>query len=189
MKIKKLILLFSLIFILAGVCEAKKIKHSFKIEKEQKNAGKKNTEEIKKGKAINLKDSLIFNSAITESVVDTISGLEINLLQDLKKCLFAGFDKEVNSSKESFILKNDSQQKIIGFIVRIDYLDMKGRMLHSRTIEEEGEVPPGETRRFDIRSWDIQHTYYYYRGNEPKKVATPFDVKFTPEVFFIEDSL
>ena len=66
---------------------------------------------------------------------------------------------------------------------------MKGRMLHSRIVELDCEVPPEESRKFDITSWDKQHTYYYYLGNEPKKVATPFQVKFLPLSFRVKEDL
>lgn len=106
---------------------------------------------------------------------------------DIDQIKFAGYDKEVNSSKESFIIVNNSLLPIISMSVEIIYTDMDGRMLHLRELDINCEVPPGQSRRKDIASWDSQHTYYYYLGNEPKKVATPFKVEFRPLIITIEN--
>lgn len=151
---------------------AKKIKSSLKIEKDKAN-GKGETTKFE-GRCINLSDS-------TELTLSADS----LLFEGLKIVNFAGYDKEPNSNKESFIMVNPSNNCITGYKVRIDYLDMQGRMLHSRELTEQCIVPAGETRRFDTKSWDLQHTYYYYLGNEPKRVATPFQVVFTPLAFWI----
>ncbi|MCH5224655.1 MAG: hypothetical protein J1D77_01600 [Muribaculaceae bacterium] len=156
--------------------EAKKIKHSFTIAKEKKGVTKKNVEMT--GCPISMADSLAANN---ESVHNTSTQIHPDIFQ----CGFAGYDKEPNSNIESFILINKSGNTITGYEVRIDYLDMQGRMLHSRVVKEPCEVPPHETRRLDIKSWDTQRTYYYYLGNAPRKVATPYQVNFTPLTFWV----
>lgn len=153
--------------------EARKIKNSFIIEKGKKSDLK--PEQKIEGQEINLADSL----GISEDI--------LNIQSNLKHCNFSGYDKEINSNLESFILENNSDKVVTGYKVRIDYIDMKGRMFHSRTVTLPGFVPQGEARRFDIPTWDKQHTYYYYLGNEPKRVATPFQVIFTPLAFWIEN--
>lgn len=142
---------------------AKKIKNSFKIEKESTLKSSKKV--LPEGERIDLTDSI--NSPGPG-------------------CKFSGYDKEVSSGMESFILTNPGEKTITGFQARIDYLDMKGRMLHSRIVEERCYVPPGESRRIDIKSWDPQHMYYYYLGNEPRRVATPFKVEIRPEALWVE---
>ena len=152
-------------------CDAKKIRNSFTIEKTagSKTNGRNNTKI--KGIKVNLSDTVL----IKECDLQGIQGLN-----------FAGYDKEPNSTKESFILVNPTNKTIKGYEVKIDYLDMQNRMLHSKVHRQSCEVPPGENRRFDLSSWDLQRTYYYYLGNEPKKVATPFKVAFTPLTIWIE---
>ena len=145
--------------------EGKKIKNSFFIEKKKEN---------KKG--THLQD---LTGRKIEIVEDSILGIKLNSIT------FSGFDKEVNSSRESFLVTNGSEIILTGIEIRIDYLDMEGRMLHSNIVREKCHIPAGETRRIDIKSWDTQHTYYYHLGNEPKKVATPFNVKITPIFFWI----
>ena len=154
--------------------DAKKIKNSFKIEKETK--GTRFDSNL-----INLEDDEI---NLTDSVILRDSGLT-DVIEELLKCKFAGYDKELNSNIESFIIVNSGGRWIKGFKIRIDYLDMTDRMLHSRVISQSVEVPPGESRRVDLKSWDSQHTYYYYLGNEPRRVASPFKVAISPLSFWI----
>lgn len=153
---------------------AKKIKNSFRIDK---NVGSshRNIVEIE-GEEMILADSLINLNPEYQKV-----------LHELKECYFSGFDKEANSNIESFLLVNNSSKTITGFEVKIDYLDMKDRMFHSRTIRESCDIPAGESRKIDINGWDKQHTYYYYLGNQPRRVATPFKVAFTPLSYWIQD--
>lgn len=165
---------FFLLLIIVGLpffyTEAKKIKQTFKIEKESKIDKGKN--EIISGYEISVKDSLDLK--------------KFPEFSSLIKVTFAGYDKEANSSRESFIIVNPTDKVITGYEVKIEYFDLKGRMLNSRIVKETCLVPPGESRHLNIKSWDTQHTYYYYLGNEPKKVATPFKVSFIPLTFWIE---
>ena len=165
----KLLLILLLFLGFVPPASARKVKQTFKIEKSaggSRKEGKKLKPQDFEGREISADDSLEWTGKIRE-----IS--------------FVGYDKEPNSNKESFLLVNPSDKKVLGYKVKIDYLDLQGRMLHSRIIEETCEVPAGETRRIDIPSWDTQHTYYYYLGNEPKRVATPFKVVFEPLSFRI----
>lgn len=182
-KIDLLIIAFIGLILWISPCnlKAKKIKNSFTIEKTSKSK-KKLPETSLPFVEIWISDTLANEDDNGKTLNNDI------LVTNLKKCSFAGFDKEPNSNMESFHLSNNSETTIIGYRVRVDYLDMQGRMLHSRVLNESCMVPPGETRRCDIKSWDTQHTYYYYLGNAPKKVATPFKVVFHPLAFRIEEN-
>ena len=147
---------------------AKRVKNSFSISKS--NSKKKEIKEKFSGIGISLIDSISIAS----------SGIE-----GIERVHFSGYEKEANSNMESFILTNTTDRDIFGFEVRIDYMDMQDRMLHSRVLKEELRVPPKESRHVDIKTWDSQHTYYYYLGNEPKRVATPFQVSFKPQRYWI----
>lgn len=162
--------------------EAKKIKNSFRIDKEKKTSSKGEEPAHIEGVEINLTDSLCSDG---QQPIDDPRLMEVR--EQLRKCYFSGYDKEISSNVESFILTNTIGRPIKGFKVRIDYLDMQGRMLNSRTVRLACDVPPAESRRFDIKGWDKQHTYYYYLGNQPKRVATPFQVTFYPLSFWIEE--
>ena len=165
-------ILIALFCILEG--EAKKVRLSFKDDKETKNVATK-TKKIP-GVEIVLNDTTL-----------VLDDKGTALIEDLSKIKFTGYEKEINSRMESFIMVNPGAFKITGFRTRVDYLDMQGRPFHSVVLEELIDVPPGESRRMDVKSWDLQHTYYYYLGNEPRKVAVPFQVEFTPLSFWIEE--
>lgn len=167
------VFLLSLMLLAGGLMEGRKIKNTLKIEKEAK--GKDEGKNNLKGILINL-DGPVSDSTVNDSLYQ----------RELLKVSFAGYDKEINSNTESFIIINPTDLTITGYEVRIDYLDLQDRMLHSRVVSKSCDVPPGETRKEDIKSWDIQHTYYYHLGNEPKKVATPYKVSLQPLSFRIE---
>lgn len=168
-EVMKFRLLFSIVLIFLSCFSTnlygKKIKNTLAIGKETRN--KTSEKSAIEGTEIRFNET-------SDSVAQSLAGIS-----------FYGFDKEPNSNIESFILINPSNLEILGFEVKIVYLDMKDRMIHSRTVKEDCIVPPGESRRIDIPTWDKQHTYYYYLGNEPKKVATPFKVTFEPLAFRI----
>ncbi len=90
---------------------------------------------------------------------------------------FSGFDKALTSNKESFFVTNRSKDILTEFTVQIIYRNIQGEMLHSRTVSVPVEIPPAETRRIDIASWDSQKQFYYHRTMPvPKRQATPFTV-------------
>lgn len=191
----RIVLILLLGFIFCGFLtpEARKVKNSFRIDKSSK-------EKVlsAKGKSIEGREITVADSPadeVADSSADEVANSSIDcgeseirtLQENLRKCVFSGYDKEATSSNESFILSNPTDRTITGFKVRIDYLDMKNRMLHSREVEASCFIPPGESRRIDIKSWDLQHVYYYYLGNEPRRVATPFQVAFHPMSVWIMD--
>lgn len=89
-----------------------------------------------------------------------------------------GFDKTVNSSKESLFAVNGLDSCAIAeMTLDIVYLDMKGRQLHRMEVSLDCDIPAGETRRVDFPSWDSQKAFYYHKSAAPKKQATPFSVK------------
>ncbi|MCH5240606.1 MAG: hypothetical protein J1F38_10315 [Muribaculaceae bacterium] len=180
-------LLWSLLIAFPIQVSGKKIKNSFKIEKEKKTdkkRDKRGEDQVFEGIEIPMNDTVGSFQLHFAGIEKEDSDI---LVQQIRKCGFAGYDKEPNSDVESFILINNSENPITGYDVRIDYLDMEGRMLHSRRVKEGCYVPAGETRRFDIKSWDKQRTYYYYLGNSPRRVATPYQVRFSPQYLWISE--
>ena len=90
---------------------------------------------------------------------------------------FYGFDKTVTSNIESFFISNGLDKPIHEMEVNISYTDMKGRQLHRRNISIECCLAPGDTKRYDIKSWDTQKSFYFYQSVKPRRQATPFSVK------------
>lgn len=90
---------------------------------------------------------------------------------------FYGFDKTVSSGVESFFISNGLEEALSGMEIVITYSDMKGRQLHRRAVSIDCAVPPGETMRTDIKSWDTQKSFYFHKSVKPRRQATPFDVR------------
>lgn len=89
---------------------------------------------------------------------------------------FYGFDKTANSSVESFFISNSLDSTLTHLTIDITYLDMKGRQLHRREVDFNCDIPPGETRRQDIKSWDNQKSFYFHQSARPHRQSTPFKV-------------
>lgn len=90
---------------------------------------------------------------------------------------FSGYEKTLRSSKESFFVTNRSDSTVNRISLSITYKDMKGRPLDTRDVDLNVDLPPGETRRVDLRSWDRQNVFYYHLSPVPRSAhATPYRV-------------
>ena len=98
---------------------------------------------------------------------------------------FAGFDKKINSSMESFFITNHTDRTLTAIALYIDYLTPDGRQLHKKYYKLACNIPPGETRKADIKSWDTQHSFYYVKSAPPKGGGSPFTVKFDPIAYYL----
>ncbi|MDE6521384.1 MAG: hypothetical protein K2L17_01070, partial [Muribaculaceae bacterium] len=155
----KFILLFIILLLSTTPIQARKIKTKHSIPKQTEKS---------------------INDTLTESP-DSLISLSTDSLTFTDKILpairFYGFDKTVTSSMESFFISNALDSAIIGMEIEITYFDMQGRQLHKRTVPLTVNVPPHETIRTDIKSWDTQKSFYYHKSAKPKRQSTPFDVK------------
>lgn len=154
--------------------EAKKIKKTFKTGRKTENSASSSPEDSFPGLKV---------EAGEKSFSGTWKGKEFAFCPD--SISFSGYDKNISSPKEAFLITNASPVTLQAFKVRIDYYDMNGLMLHSRTCSAECMVPPGETRKTDIPTWDRQHSFFYYLSNAPRKVATPYKVTITPLAYWV----
>lgn len=112
-----------------------------------------------------------------EGIIICESDSTDNISKIADKIRFYGFDKTANSSTESFFISNRTDSTLRKVILDILYLDMQGRQLHRRDVRFECEIPCGETKRQDVKSWDTQKSFYYYQSAKPRRQATPFKVK------------
>ena len=118
-------------------------------------------------------------AVIAPAVTDTVAAAGGELT-------FAGYDKPLLSRKETFLVTNHYSDTVRSVTVRIDYLDLSGRQLHSDCTTLECDIPPGQTRRVAKKSWDLQQTYYYHLGKKPRTSGvTPFTVTITPIQFTV----
>lgn len=152
--------------------EAKKVKQSLKVSKE-KTTSSQTDEQPERRQLPADKNSYIIlaDGSQAEFCPDSIS--------------FSGYEKEANASLETLLITNAGNVSIAGVKFKIIYKDIKERMFHSRTVTQNCHIPADETRRIDFKSWDKQKSYFYYLGNEPRKVATPYKVEIVPIAYFI----
>lgn len=108
----------------------------------------------------------------------SISDSSANFNDIRNKIKFYGFDKTANSSMESFFVSNRLNHTLKRITLEITYLDMQKRQLHSRSVSFDCDIPSCETRRQDIKSWDTQKSFYYFKSAKPRRQATPFTVSF-----------
>lgn len=103
----------------------------------------------------------------------------------LDQVVFTGFDKNQNSSKESFFIINNTDRELTGVTLYIDYTTPDGRQLNKRFIKLSCSIPPGETRKADIPSWDTQHSFYYIKSQPSRKAGNPFEIRFDPIALYL----
>lgn len=97
------------------------------------------------------------------------------------KIIFSGFDKPAGSLRETFCITNSSDLLIRSLTVSLIYSDPQGRMLHQRSETINVEIPPGETRTVNIKSYDPQRTLYYIKSRPPRNGGQPFIISITLE--------
>lgn len=98
---------------------------------------------------------------------------------------FTGYDKPRNSSTETFFITNNTDRRMSGITLYIDYRMPDGRQLTKRFVRLVCDIPPGETRSADIPSWDKNKNFYYEKSEAGRKGGTPYTVIFDPISFYL----
>lgn len=100
----------------------------------------------------------------------------------------ADYDKPLRSNYETFFVTNRHSRTIVGITIDIDYIDMNGSQLHSRSVTVECEIPPGATRQLHTRAWDRQKAFYHHttRSKPRSPHARPYKVVVTPVSLLLE---
>ena len=118
--------------------------------------------------------------------VDKITIVTSDTLLNTDNLLYiCGYEKALRSSRETIFIHNPTDSVIDHISLTIQYLDTSGRMIHKRSLSHDVDIPPKETRRYDIPSWDTQKSYYYIQGDRPRKTATPYDVSIAPDTIIL----
>lgn len=102
----------------------------------------------------------------------------------LEQVAFSGFDKPGNSSTESFFITNNTDRTLSGVTLYIEYLTPDGRQLHKQFLRLNCNIPAGQTRKTDIKSWDTQRSFHYEKS-APSRRSAPFAVRFDPVAFYL----
>ncbi len=109
----------------------------------------------------------------------------VNSGNDFSSPVFSGYDKTLGADVETFFLTNRSARLLTGYSVDIIYLSEDNSQLHRRHVFRRCNIAPGETQRVDIRSWDRQHSFVYYKSTKPRREAIPYKIKIEPAAYFI----
>lgn len=90
----------------------------------------------------------------------------------------SGFDKPLSSGYETFFAGNEHDRTLLKLWIKIVYLTTDGRLLHSRCEVIRTEIPPSESRQIELRTFDRQHSFYYYKSRKPRNTegVAPFRV-------------
>lgn len=104
---------------------------------------------------------------------------------NIGQVVFTGFDKNQNNAKESFFIINNTDRTLTGVAFYIDYRTLDGRQLTKRFIKLDCDIPAGETRKADIRSWDTQRSFYYHKSVPSKRRGNAFDITFDPIAYYL----
>ncbi len=94
-----------------------------------------------------------------------------------KDIVFSGYDKSISSANERWFVQNKTVCRIRSLNVEISYYTPEGRLLHRREVTLHTDIPPGETRIVEVKSFDRQKNFYYHKSALPKRGGIPFDVK------------
>lgn len=100
-----------------------------------------------------------------------------------------GYDKPLRARSEVFFVKNNSADDINAMSLSLNYYDTSGRLLHRRSHRLAVAVPPGETRRAEIPTWDTNYSFYYKGSRPPRVSATPYNVTCTIDTLFVSPAL
>lgn len=124
---------------------------------------------------------------VNSSMVDTNSagsslsaGFDTIVAPAPGEIMLKGYDKPLNSRKESLFVSNSSCRDITALKIKLVYCDLSGRTLHETEREIRAEIPAGATRRVEFPSWDTQNSFYYHLGRRPRvDNVTPYAVTCT----------
>lgn len=96
------------------------------------------------------------------------------------------FDKASSSDWETFFVENNTDRVMTGLSVYIIYKSMDGKQFHKRFVAFDNlYIPAGETRQVSTRSFDKQHSFYYYESSAGRSGARPFKVAIDPVAVYL----
>lgn len=103
----------------------------------------------------------------------------------LDQIAFAGYDKNQSSDKETFFITNNTDRTLRAITLYIEYQTPEGNQLHKKFLKLSCNVPPGETRMAEIKSWDSNHTFYYQASRPSRGGGSPYIVRFDPIAYYL----
>lgn len=99
---------------------------------------------------------------------------------------FYWFAKASSSDWETFFVENNTDRVLTGVSVYLIYKSMDDKQFHKRFVVFDNlSIPPGESRQVTTRSFDRQHSFYYYESSAGRSGASPFKVTIDPVAIYL----
>ncbi|MDE7135114.1 MAG: FxLYD domain-containing protein [Muribaculaceae bacterium] len=120
---------------------------------------------------------------------ETVDGQIAELLPDSiaatdDMLMIYGYDKPLQATKESLFVTNNTTHQLCEILLSITYYDTSGAQLHQAEQRIRADIPPGQTRKLEFRSWDTQRSFYYEKSRRPRSSAIPYKVTIKPEYVY-----
>lgn len=118
------------------------------------------------------------SSEVADTVTMVVDSMKVDDMTRFAKgaVVMRGYAKQTGSSKETFMLTNNTNLHISLVEIIFRYTDVKGVLLHERTETVVCDLPPYSSRQAWVKTWDEGHKFYYYKGKS-RKDAIAYDVK------------
>lgn len=162
-------IILSIVLTMGPLHPAYSKKTGYKLDIEKETQAEKEEHEMSNG-------SFMVASQCTECN----NGYKINQIR------FSGYDKPRKSAVETFFITNNTDRTMTGITLYIDYRTTDGRQLNKRFVRLVCNIPPGETRSAEVKSWDKQKAFYYEKSGPDKTGGTPYKVIFDPVAYYLQ---
>lgn len=88
------------------------------------------------------------------------------------------FDKRMNDTRESFLLRNNTPYRLSRVVLKLVYRNPDGQMIDYRIRTVECDLLPGSTRKCEIESFDRSRNYYHVDSPPSRTSGRPFTVSY-----------
>ena len=88
------------------------------------------------------------------------------------------YEQNWSDYRGTLALKNNTSEAIHNVTFLITYLDMSGRELDYEEFFEEVDIEPGKTKKIDIRAYEHEREYHYYKSENSYTGSPAFKIKF-----------
>ena len=81
-------------------------------------------------------------------------------------------------SEGTLALKNNTNENIHNIKFLIVYQDMSGKQLHYEEFSKKVSIAPGMTRKINIKAYEHERNYHYYKSENLPGGSTAFKIEF-----------
>ena len=95
------------------------------------------------------------------------------------KIVLSGYKKTLNDAFESFFVDNRTHYHISHLTLKFQYTNAQtGQTIKEAVYEVPCDIPSGQMRQLSIKTFDTQHSFYYAGSRQPRRPATPYNIKY-----------